>query len=263
MIRFIATDMDGTLLEPGGTLPDGFFPVVEQLTALGVRFAAASGRQLDNLYRLFGPVARDMCFICENGALNAVGHEVVSVYPIERAMALEIIKTIQSYGMQVLLSGRHCCYVAAENRAFCDTMVYDLRNTMAIVDRFDLIEDDFIKISAFAEGSIEPFAPRLSEKWGARLNAARSGREWFDFTVGSKGMGVRSLAQSLGVMREEIVAFGDNFNDESMFKQAGHPFLMEQANPALRKPGIRLCKKVLPVLQSIVNHGGELAAELT
>ena len=32
MIRLIATDLDGTLLEPDGTLPDGTYETVEELT---------------------------------------------------------------------------------------------------------------------------------------------------------------------------------------------------------------------------------------
>ena len=32
MIRLIATDLDGTLLEPDGTLPDGTYEAVEELT---------------------------------------------------------------------------------------------------------------------------------------------------------------------------------------------------------------------------------------
>ena len=31
MIRLIATDLDGTLLEPDGTLPDGTYETVEEL----------------------------------------------------------------------------------------------------------------------------------------------------------------------------------------------------------------------------------------
>lgn len=43
MIRLIATDLDGTLLEPDGTLPDGTYETVEELTRRGVLFTACSG----------------------------------------------------------------------------------------------------------------------------------------------------------------------------------------------------------------------------
>ena len=258
MIRLIASDMDGTLLEPDGRLPEGVFDVIKRLKELGILFAAASGRQHDNLYRLFSPVAQDMCFICENGGLNAVGRDIVSINPFERATALEIINTLKNYGLDVLLSGMHCCYTEIGSRAFCDDMVYRLRNTMAIVERLEGVDDTFLKISAYCESGIAPFAPRLEEKWGARVNAAISGGQWFDFTVANKGMGVAALMRRYGLNRDEVAAFGDNGNDASMFRQAGHPFVMQNADPGLRKPGVRACEKVLPVLRAIAEHRGEL-----
>lgn len=258
MIRLIATDMDGTLLEPGGRLPDGLFEVIEQLNAMGIRFAAASGRQYDNLYRLFAPASPTMGFIAENGGVNAIGKEIIDVVPMATNMVMEIVTMLHNYGLCTLLSGAHCCYSLACDKAFSDAMVYIQRNTMAVVDRFDGLDDDIVKISAFQKSGIGDVTPKLLEKWGSRLNAARSGEQWFDFTLANKGTGIRALTRRLGLKRDEVAVFGDNFNDVSMFDQAGHPFLMKKADPALRKPGIRVCEKVLPVIRSIIANGGEL-----
>ena len=46
MIKLIASDMDGTLFKSDGTLDGEIFPLIEQLTARGIIFAAATGRQL-------------------------------------------------------------------------------------------------------------------------------------------------------------------------------------------------------------------------
>ena len=63
MIRLIAADLDGTLLDSRKRLSPGLFPLIRALRARGVRFAAASGRQYDNLLALFEPVADDLLFI--------------------------------------------------------------------------------------------------------------------------------------------------------------------------------------------------------
>ena len=128
MIRLIATDLDGTLLEKGGALPEGFYDVAEELKKLGILLVAASGRQYDNLRRKFQPIAREMGFVCENGGLNAVGREIVSIHPMDRAAALGITQTLQGLGLSILLSGVRCCYTLASDRPFCDGMVYTLRN---------------------------------------------------------------------------------------------------------------------------------------
>ena len=69
MVKFIATDLDGTLLDGERRLPEEIFPLIAKLKELGVLFAPASGRQYANLKKLFEPVADDVLFICENGAL--------------------------------------------------------------------------------------------------------------------------------------------------------------------------------------------------
>ena len=45
MIKLIACDMDGTLLDSQKRLPDGLLPAIQKLRRQGVLFAVASGRQ--------------------------------------------------------------------------------------------------------------------------------------------------------------------------------------------------------------------------
>lgn len=262
MIRMIASDLDGTLLEPVEHLPDGLFETLEELDKLGITFVAASGRQYDNLRRLFAPAARSMGFICENGALNMLRGKEVKLQGIPREMGLAIIRRLQQLPVCILVSGRHTCYVTPENRAFTDDMVYRLRNTIAVVDHLDRLDDDYLKISAFAPDGVASFAPQLEEEWGSKLNAVVSGRCWFDFGTASKETGIRALMQEMGLAREEVVAFGDQFNDASMLDAVGHPFLMENAPEGLKNRGYRLCRKVLPVLRHIALNCGEITQEM-
>lgn len=260
MIRLIASDLDGTLLESDGTLPEGVFEAIEALNRLGIRFVASSGRQYGNLRRLFGPVADQMDYVCENGALSVVNGETIGTIPIPDAMAREIIADIESAGMNLLVSGRHTTYVLDKNRAYTDDIVYRLRNTTTILQSLDEITEPMLKISGQLDAGVEEIAPRFLKKWGNVLTATVSGRDWFDFTVANKGMGLRTLMERLGIKKEEAAAFGDNFNDETMLDSVGYPFLMAHSDPALRKPGRRLCEKVLPTLREILLKKGDLGA---
>jgi len=257
LIRLITTDLDGTLLEEGGILPDGTFEVVRQLGELGIRFAACSGRQPGNLARLFGPVADQMAYVCENGAVTVLDGKVAGTIPIQPEDAKEIIADLQSAGMNLLISGQHCCYMVDENRTYTDFIIYHLRNTITILNSFDQITEPMLKISGQIDEGLMDIAPAFLAKWGNRLTATVSGRDWFDFTAANKGMGMRMLMDHMKVKKEEVVAFGDNFNDETMLDCVGHPFIMAHANPALHKPGYRKCQKVLPVLRAIVAAKGD------
>lgn len=258
MIRLIATDLDGTLLEKDGTLPDGFFDVASRLLDMGIAVAAASGRQYDNLRRMFMPIASRMSFICENGGLCATGRQVVATNPIDRALVMTIVAELQSLGMRVLISGEKCCYVLDDDRWFMEDMAFRLRNTTAVVSDFSLIDEPIIKFSGFTSDGVAPVADRLTQEWAGKLSAVMAGRNWFDFTLANKGIGLKNLMDSLGVQKEEVAAFGDHFNDETMLATAGHPFLMKTADPRLFKPGTRWCEKVLPVLRQMAENGGEL-----
>ena len=48
-LRLIAVDMDGTLLDAEGRVPDALWPLLEELRERDIHFAPASGRQLATL----------------------------------------------------------------------------------------------------------------------------------------------------------------------------------------------------------------------
>ena len=74
MIKLVASDLDGTLLlNKAQSLPEEIFPLIRQLQEMGIIFVAASGRQYPNMRKLFAPVASEISYISENGAL-AVDH---------------------------------------------------------------------------------------------------------------------------------------------------------------------------------------------
>ena len=256
MIRLIASDLDGTLLEADGSLPDGIFDVISELQQLGIHFAAASGRQPGNLMRLFSHAAEHMAFVCENGAVNIVDGNDAGIVTFDRSAAFEVIRDLESLGMDVLVSGRQTCYMVDANRKFTDDIVYRLKNTSTIISSWEQIKEPILKVSGHAETGVGALAPFLLQKWGDRLTATVSGRTWFDLTVANKGTGMKILMDYLKVSPKETVAFGDNFNDVSMFDAVGHPFLMKNADIKLRQDGMRLCEKVLPVLKEIVKARG-------
>ena len=87
--RLIALDMDGTLLDGDGRVPDAFWPLLESARSRGVTLAPASGRQLASLQRMFPECDT---FIAENGAVVVHGGEVVSTTalpedPVRRLLA--------------------------------------------------------------------------------------------------------------------------------------------------------------------------------
>ena len=78
MIKMIASDLDGTLLlNKAQSLPEEIFPLIRKLKEMGILFVAASGRQYPNMKRMFAPVASEIAYISENGALAVDQEEVL------------------------------------------------------------------------------------------------------------------------------------------------------------------------------------------
>ena len=95
MIKLVASDLDGTLLlHKAQSLPEEIFSLIRQLEELGIMFVAASGRQYPNMTKLFAPVASEISYISENGALAVDHGEVLYQDSFDRKLAGEIISAI-------------------------------------------------------------------------------------------------------------------------------------------------------------------------
>ena len=95
MIKMVASDLDGTLLlNKAQSLPEEIFPLIRKLKEMGILFVAASGRQYPNMKRMFAPVASEIAYISENGALAVDQEEVLYQDSFDRKVAAEIIEAI-------------------------------------------------------------------------------------------------------------------------------------------------------------------------
>ena len=254
MIKLIASDLDGTLLDEKGRLPEGIFDLILSLRQRGIRFAAASGRQYGNLKRLFAPVSREMDFVCENGGLVVADGQMEPVF-FPRETAEGIIRDILSAGCELLISAPETCYLlASASRAYTDDMVYRLRNTCTVLEDPFLYADGYIKISAFSPDGMGDWAQTMREKWQGRAHADLASARWLDFTWTNKGGGLTRLCEKLNIQLADVAAFGDQFNDVSMLEIVGRPYLMAHAPEALRRRGFAPCVRVMDTLREIAGE---------
>ena len=109
MIKLIATDLDGTLLDPKGNVPQEIFSLVRRLSARGVLFVPASGRQIDNLEKTFAPVLDACAFIAENGALLRYKNQTPYLNPLPKEKAQEAEKGQETKETEAGKGSCTCC----------------------------------------------------------------------------------------------------------------------------------------------------------
>ncbi len=238
MIKFIASDLDGTLLDGERKLPAGTFEVVAKLAARGVLFAPASGRQYANLVRFFGPVKDQVLFICENGALVKFRGETLLLDPVPVPLVKKALAEIRALpGLYPVLCCEKSAYIEDDVLPFAEESrgAYDLCETVESLDGV-LGREAVCKIAVYdgfgsAVHCIRLLPPRLPE-----LRTTLSGAYWCDISAPSanKGEAVCFVREKFGFKREECAAFGDHMNDYEMLLACGRAYVPENAYPPLK-----------------------------
>ena len=236
-IRLVCSDIDGTLLQYGKKELEGeIFEQIRQLHRRGILFCPASGRQYTSLRRLFAPVAEHCVFLCENGGVIYKVEQCIAKNPMPRALAEEIAMDMwtRSDGQgEVMLSGQNTAYLMERGLGMLKRVQF-VGNHYKIIHSPREVPEPITKVSVYLHQGVEGYVDRFVPRW-KEANCAVAGPLWIDTTFANKGMGVRSVCRTLGIKLEEVMAFGDNYNDVSMLDAAGMPYIMDSAAAPLRE----------------------------
>lgn len=243
MIKLIASDMDGTLLPYMGAHVDPeVFEIIKKLKAHGIQFMAASGRQHANLMKEFEPVKQDIDYMCENGCLVFHNGRLLFKETMPDDVARELIQTIlDTPGYKCLVSGEETSYILKGDPAFSRLLREEVHNVVTEVDDLLHVPEAYFKISGYRYDKNErETLQQIDRYWTGlfedRLTTVYGGNCWVDFSpIGvTKGTSITRLMSILHLKKDEVMAFGDNYNDEEMLNDVGYSFAMERAPQEIR-----------------------------
>ncbi|MGW5169944.1 Cof-type HAD-IIB family hydrolase [Streptomyces nodosus] len=236
-IRLVVTDMDGTLLDAAGRVPDGLWPLLAELRRRGVLFSPASGRQYATLARQFAAAADGMVFVAENGTYVVRDGRELSSDPLDPAVAARIVATTRGLvadGVDVgaVLCGKRSAYVERTDDAFVAeaSKYYALLRT---VEDLTAVEDEFLKVALYDFGPVDRTTAPALEPFTSTHQVVVSGAHWVDIMnpTANKGAAVRRLQHDLGITPAQTLVFGDYLNDLEMLDTADWSFAMANAHP--------------------------------
>lgn len=248
-IRLVVTDVDGTLLDPGGCLTPRTREAIQALAASGLTLALATGRRWTGAsvaassFDFRGPM------IHMDGAMIRTypDGDMLHSAPLDRVIAQRAAETMAGYGIQpiaqysdltddflhVSQEVAHPEWTAGYLPAFQQQTRY-----LPVAQLCDIAVDP-IRLAAFAPLSLlrRVAVDLASHDCGRQLlllgNYGVAELTLFSSAV-SKGNALTILARHLDIPLEETMAIGDGANDISMLRAAGLGVAMGQAPRRVR-----------------------------
>ena len=252
MYKFIAIDIDGTLLNSSGKLTKHTIDTIKEVTKRGVKVVLTSGRVTDSVKGIADMINADKHIICDNGAtiVDLESNEIVFAKYIEKETIIKLLEFCITNNIY---------YMVFTNK---EIIVKDLKHmAFAFYKQRHHLKDEATGISQIKYGGIDyirevndPFtrivicdqdraiynsiinilkkfddiellaAPHISNKIvkdGDRdILLSYSYAEILAKDT-NKWTAIKKLTDKLGIKREEIIAIGDNFNDIEMIQNAG------------------------------------------
>ncbi|MCE4026910.1 Cof-type HAD-IIB family hydrolase [Microbacterium sp. Au-Mic1] len=240
-IRLIATDLDGTLLDPAGQVSARTRAALDAARAAGIVVVPVTARQPIGLRAVAEEAGFDGWALCGNGAygIHLGTHEQLFAseiaVPVQQRIARELGAEIDGL---LFASVREAgeVFVAQEGYAAVATLSDHKRDprTMGAVPLADVLAAPSLKL-VIRHATISPgeifAALRNLDHTG--FEATLSGAPFVEVMAEgvTKATGLALLCAALGIDRSEVLAFGDALNDVEMLRWAGHGIAMANAEP--------------------------------
>lgn len=265
MYKFVAIDLDGTMLNQYGIVTERTKQAIQKAKEKGINIVIASGRPIDSIKSIAKEIGADHYFIAGNGALiyDMKKDEILYEKYMDKQKILEIIRLCEensiSYNIytQTTIIAKALKYNVLyyhkenlkkeENKRTKITIVDDVEDYVAHLENAQ-----FLKMTICDESKVvfQSIIRKLRQIQGIEVldvlhmsrKMIRQGTEEvpieYHYTeISSKQVdkwhAIEFLKQQLSLSRQEIIAIGDNMNDKKMIEEAGLGIAMGGSTPQI------------------------------
>lgn len=217
MIKVIATDMDGTLLDARGQLDlPRLEKILDQLDQRGIRFVIATGNEIHRMRQLLSPLVDRVVLVVANGARIFENNELIQAQTWDDAIVNKALAHFKGRACQdqFVVTGMKGDFVKE------GTIFTDLESFMTP----EMIEKFYQRMQFVDE--------LTSDLFDGRVRAVSSGYGCIDILQAGihKAWGLEELLKRWDLKSQAIMAFGDSENDVEMLEMAGIAYAMENAD---------------------------------
>ena len=254
-IRVIATDMDGTLLDPKGQLDlPRLEKILDKLDQCDIRFVIATGNEVHRMRQLLGHLAERVVLVVANGARIFENNELIQAQTwddaiVDRALAHFKGRECQDQFVVTAMNGgfvKEGTVFTELDKFMTPEMIEKLYQRLNFVDEFDSsLFCGVLKMSmVVGEERLDSVLQEINDLFDGHVRAVSSGYGCIDILQDGihKAWGLVELLKRWNLKAEQIMAFGDSENDIEMLELAGISYAMENAEEAVK----RVATKVAP-----------------
>ena len=234
MIKLIAFDMDGTLLNSNKNLSPEVYKILKELKDKDIVFVAISGREIFSLKEIFKDVEEDIVYASNNGNYITYKDEVIFENYIENYMVDKVARIIRK-------KAKHNTIYCSKDTVYSESIIPSIVGRkwnlkVKYVRDITKVEDKILKITTFGSKKIVNKALDAVNILNDKVMITKSGTTCFDICRlgGTKKQGINVLQEVFNVGYNETMVFGDHMNDLEMMSSAYYSYAMENAEEEVK-----------------------------
>jgi Cof subfamily protein (haloacid dehalogenase superfamily) len=233
-LRFVISDVDGTLVTPDKKLAPATIDAVARLQAAGVPFTIISARPPSGIHWLVellkptGPIAA-----FNGGTIIAPDGTVVERHVLPADAVAKSFAIAQGSGADPWLFAGGRWHILDAGNPHVPHEILSAAQDPVIEQNMTHLFDQVDKLTWVSDEPdlLHDIQAKMREAIGDAATIGLSQTYYLDLThpIANKGDGVATLARTADVPLSMVAVLGDQFNDVPMFERAGIAIAMGQA----------------------------------
>lgn len=225
-IRMIVTDLDRTLLKSDKTISENSLEIFEKCRQKGIKIVIATFRSIRSASDYYSLLKCDAAAY-HNGAVAYINDELICSEKIKNDDAVSILHGIETIFPESTLS------VEIDEKIYANFLDMPIEFTFTDFNDLPKMSAEKIIIGGIdleKEDEIKKLIPDYlyTEQAGNRFIIIMNKRA-------SKHNAVMKIAEHFNINMDEIIAFGDDYNDLGMIKNCGIGVAVSEANKEVKK----------------------------